>query len=353
MAVRAPLVAASPRCAVSPIRNRQSAGPSQGFRTCGRPAEHNSAIPQIENLRYETAPAHSLAFTVMELLVAVSIMSLIVYALYHMFNQTQKALRGSITQVDVLESGRAALDMIGRELEQMTATGIAGTTNLYVGCIPAVAPVVQSDLDEQQPLRTNVLQEIFFVSRRTNTWVGTGYRILGAQNGVGSLYRFTVSTNYRFISSNNLSGAYFTADPTNRATGTLSTNFHRVADGVIHMRLLAYDPQGRRIGVETTNFFHPQYRVLRQSLRQASLPVAATNNVILREDVARQTRLIFLSNALPAYLELEFGVVEPDTLVQYDSMRLASASVAQDFLKKRADKVHLFRQRIPIRTAWQ
>ncbi|MBI2947640.1 MAG: hypothetical protein HYY23_08330 [Verrucomicrobia bacterium] len=292
----------------------------------------------------------------MELLVAVSIMSLIVYALYHMFNQTQKALRGSITQVDVLEAGRAALDMIGRELEQVTATGVAGATNLYAGSVfigstPAIAPVVQSDLDEQQPLRTNVLQELFFLSRRTNTWVGTGYRVIGAQNGVGTLYRFTVSTNYRFISANNLSGAYFTADPTNRATGLLSTNFHRVADGVIHLRLLAFDPQGRRIGVETTNFFHPQYRVLRQSLRQASLPVGA-NNVILREDVARQTKLIFLSNALPAYLELEFGVVEPDTLVQYDSMRLASASVAQDFLRKRANKVHLFRQRIPIRTAW-
>ena len=54
------------------------------------------------------------AFSIMELLVAVSIMTFIVYALYQMFHQTQKALRGNITQVDVLESGRAALEMMSR-----------------------------------------------------------------------------------------------------------------------------------------------------------------------------------------------------------------------------------------------
>ena len=303
-------------------------------------------------MRAPSGSAASRAFTVMELLVAVSIMTIMVFALYHMFNQTQKALRGNITQVDVLESGRATLDMISRELEQLTASGIGGATNLYVGSTPAVTPVVQLDLDEKQVLRTNVLQELFFLSRRTNTWVGTGYRVIGAQNGVGTLYRFTASVNYRYL-SNNFSAAYFTADPTNRATGLLSTNFHRVADGIIHLRLLAFDPQGRRIGVETTNFFHPEYRVLRQNIRQLGLPANNPNNVVLREDVARLTKLIFLSNALPAYLELEFGVVEPDVLAQYDSMKIASASVAQEYLKKRANKVHLFRQRIPIRTAIQ
>lgn len=289
-------------------------------------------------------------FSVMELLVAVSIMSFIVFALYQMFNQTQKALRGNISQVDVLESGRAALDLISRELEQMGASGMAGTTNLYVGSIPAVAPVVQSDLDERLALRTNVLQEFYFLSRRTNNWVGTGYRIIGAQNGVGSLYRFSVSTNYRFLSPIMMSGAYFLADPTNRLTGMLSTNFHRVADGIVHFRLQAFDSDGQRLGYDTTNTY-PRYRALKESSRQPLVP--PSYNVILREDVARQTKLIFLNNALPAYLELEFGVLEPGTLAQYESIRTASASSAQDFLRKRANKVHLFRQRIPVRTAWQ
>ncbi|MBI4658488.1 MAG: hypothetical protein HY735_06515, partial [Verrucomicrobia bacterium] len=162
----------------------------------------------------------------MELLVAVSIMTFIIYALYQMFNQTQKALRGNITQVDVLESGRAAREMLSRDLEQISASGLAGTTNLYAASIPAIPPLVQLDLDEQRALRTNMLQEFFFLTRRTNAWIGTGYRVIGAQDGIGTLYRYTVSTNYRFLSSNNLSGAYFTADLTN--------HFHRVADGIIH-----------------------------------------------------------------------------------------------------------------------
>jgi hypothetical protein len=244
--------------------------------------------------------------------------------------------------------------MISRELEQLGASGLAGATNLYVGSIPIVAPVVQSDLDERLPLRTNVLQEFFFLSHRTNSWIGTGYRILNAQNGVGTLYRFTVSTNYRRLTPFNLSGLYFTSDPTNRATGTLSTNYHRVADGIIHMRLLAFDSFGQRLGVETTNFF-PNYRVARQNIRQQLIPRGGTNdvNVVLRQDLAGQTKLIFLSNALPAYLEVEFGVLESDALAQYESLRGASANSALNFLQKRASRVHLFRQRIPIRTAWQ
>jgi prepilin-type N-terminal cleavage/methylation domain-containing protein len=288
------------------------------------------------------------AFTVTELLVAVAIMSVIVIGLYQMFNQTQKALRSNLTQVDVLESGRAALQIMSRELEQLGASGLGGTTNLYVGMIPSYPTIVQTDLDDKTPLRTNVLEEFFFLRPETNTMVGTGYRVIGAKNGVGALYRFSVATNAHRLRSNYLSGVYFTANMTNPATGQLSTNFHRIADGIIHLRLLAYDPAGQRLGFETTNF-HSAYRILRQSLNQRQNP--GTNNVVLRQDVANQTQMIFLTNALPAYLELELGVLEQATLIQYDSLRDGAANVALDFLKKKATKVHLFRQRIPIRTA--
>ena len=60
------------------------------------------------------------AFSLIELLVAVGLMSLIVLGLLVMFQQTQRAFTGSMTQVDMLEGARATTDLIERELEQMT-----------------------------------------------------------------------------------------------------------------------------------------------------------------------------------------------------------------------------------------
>ena len=41
------------------------------------------------------------AFTILELLVAVSVMTLVIYVLYALFNQTQMALRKNASQVDL------------------------------------------------------------------------------------------------------------------------------------------------------------------------------------------------------------------------------------------------------------
>ena len=47
------------------------------------------------------------AFTLIEVLVVVVLMSLIILALMAVFNSTQTAFRASLTQTDVLEGGRA------------------------------------------------------------------------------------------------------------------------------------------------------------------------------------------------------------------------------------------------------
>jgi type II secretory pathway pseudopilin PulG len=291
------------------------------------------------------------AFTVLELLVAVSIMTVIVFALYQMFNQTQKALRGNITQVDVLESGRVAIQMMSQELEQLEPTQLAGATNLYAAIIPSV-PRVQFDVDETRLLRTNVLQELFFMTSRSNQWTGIGYRVIGANDGVGTLYRFSSSTNYRRLTSTNLSRAYFLAGLTNPVTGYISQNFERIADGIIHMRLTAFDPHGRRVAYDQPNFY-PGYKILRQPFRDRRFPGVTSTNLIVRQDVAQQTGLVFMRDAVPAALELELGVLEPETLAQYNSIREAAVDTAEDFLRKHANKVHVFRHRIPIRTATQ
>jgi hypothetical protein len=80
-----------------------------------------------------------------------------------------------------------------------------------------------------------------------------------------------------------------------------------------------------------------------------------TANVILQEDSylnrrIDETRVSFVSNAVPAYLELELGVLEPDAFRRYQGLKEGSPTKAREFLEKQAAKVHIFRQRIPIRT---
>ncbi len=60
------------------------------------------------------------AFSLIEILVVIGLLSVIILGLLAMFNQTQRAFRTGMTQVDVLASGRAASDMIARELSQIT-----------------------------------------------------------------------------------------------------------------------------------------------------------------------------------------------------------------------------------------
>jgi prepilin-type N-terminal cleavage/methylation domain-containing protein len=300
-------------------------------------------------------------FSLIELLTAVSIMVIIIFALYSMFAQVQKALRANITQVDVLESGRAASEMLGRELESLSACNLPATINLqagllYVGNTPLISPLMQMDADEKTALRTNLIQEIFFLSRQNNRWVGTGYRVMRADDGVGTLYRFSTQTNYYMLNHTNLIFQFLNSSFTN-AAGQVSTNFNRVADGIIHMRLTAYDPDGRQLTARGTNMYH-SYRLLRldsSGARQGLTSTAGSPqeaNVILRQQFGFETQTTFLSNALPAYVDLELGVLEPAALRQYESLRDAPRT-ATAFLRKQGAKVHLFRQRIPIRTVEQ
>ena len=60
------------------------------------------------------------AFTLVEILVVVVLMSFIVLALMAVFNSTQAAFRSSITQTDVLEGGRSVMGLIKSDLESMT-----------------------------------------------------------------------------------------------------------------------------------------------------------------------------------------------------------------------------------------
>jgi Asp/Glu/hydantoin racemase len=55
----------------------------------------------------------------------------------------------------------------------------------------------------------------------------------------------------------------------------------------------------------------------------------------------------FLSNAVPAYVEVELGVLEPQILERYRSIGVPAAQRA--YLEQHVAQVHLFRQRVAVR----
>src|SRR5688572_31806835 len=72
------------------------------------------------------------AFSLIEIMVAVTLLSVITLGLLAMFYQTQRAFRVGTSQVDVLENGRAALQLICRDLQQMHVSNMDSVTNFYV-----------------------------------------------------------------------------------------------------------------------------------------------------------------------------------------------------------------------------
>lgn len=265
------------------------------------------------------------AFTVVELLVAVSVMTLIVLVLYGVFDQVQKALRGNSAQVDVLEGGRSAMEMLTRELEQMRSSNIPGATNAF---IELMSPPIRQAMLDPGFYRTNVLQGVYFLLPINKEWTGIGYKIFTTNYGVGSLYRFARTINGMDLNSNTLSQAYLTYGFPN-----YSNDCQRVTDGIVHFRVRAFDTNGYEMTYRTTN----------------SYPGVSLTNDNKNVFIPGETRSVFTDKAMPASLEVELGILKPQILERYRAM--PNFTVASNFLAKQIGKVHLFQQRIPIRSA--
>jgi prepilin-type N-terminal cleavage/methylation domain-containing protein len=250
------------------------------------------------------------ALTLLEMMVAMSLLLVIVLGLYAMFDQTQRAFRGGLTETDVLESQRASMDIMFRELEQSRPLPAApGCTNFYAEVNPFLVPL-QLPLLGGATFSTEA-DSFFFLNRYQSNWTGVAYLIAATStnasdqalflNGVGTLYRFSVTTNGPTMNATNLVDYFLTAN---------FTNYQRVADGAVHLKLRAYQTDSTLSTVFTGDF-------------------------------------------LPTYVDLELGILEPNVVEQARSF--PNAVVMKSFLTdiKQASKVHLFRQRIPIQTASQ
>jgi type II secretory pathway component PulJ len=314
----------------------------------------------------------SSAFTVIELMLAVAIMGVIIYALFSVFNQTQRALRRSETGVDVAQRARAVLEMIGREVEQaqptegfwMMTSGVERRTTNEFNMMGGLEypPKVQKVTDRAD---IEPRHNLFFYNNKTNAWQGIGYRVINVTNGVGILQRFETNQFGAKPISNRLARA-FEIEPRTNIT------YHHVADGVIHLTFVPYDADGQRLGWDTINHMPERYKIARRradgALIQAQSNVRPDLNsgsnsvnyttVELMEGYPQPDRnqqyvstFNFRSNALPYYIEMELGMLEPETLEQYYTMLADQNPNATNFLARQISKVHLFRQRISVKAA--
>jgi type II secretory pathway pseudopilin PulG len=248
-------------------------------------------------------------FSLIEIMMAVGLMTVIMLGLLAMFYQTQRAMRVGGAQVDTMGTGDAAIQLMANDLKQVMAVGSANITNLETRT--PYAPLFWTR--NYGAPQVTYLQELFFIRRENDEWIGTGYFVdpVTDKGGAGVLYRFEwIEPVWR---SNALERIYDAFQKANRAT------VPRVADRIAHLQLLAFNTDGYSY---ITNFPTPN-------------------------------DLIFRGKDLPSYLDLELGVIEPRPYdrfkARYDSNNV-NTPIALAYLTNQLDRLHLFRQRIPIRT---
>lgn len=272
------------------------------------------------------------AFSLIEIMVVMALLTVIVLGLMAMFNQTQRAFRQGITQTDVLEAGRMATDLMVRELEQTTPSDQAYNVNFYAG-IPTYAPAQQT-LPATTTLRSNILGELFFMTRANQTWAGIGYFV--RTNPTYSSGLSPVCTLYRFemerpaAQSSRIPGLFYYYWNSSNVPPT--TNISKIVDGVVHFRVRTYDTNGI--------WMNGDWRYSHTNAPD----IGIRDSTLAPGEVGFYG---FTNNAVPAYVEIELGVLEPAILTRYNS--IPNPTVASNYLATHAGAVHLFRQRVAVR----
>jgi hypothetical protein len=289
-----------------------------------------------------------------------------VIGLFAMFNQTQRAFRLGMTQSDILEAGRAVTEMIPRELEQ-TAPSYRNAVNFSVVMIPNSAPLppLTQSLPGTTLARTNLLQDCFILQRQNQSWIGIGYcvrtndstgrlwlpEVSPGKLGAGTLYRFATSTN-------NLRADGLRSDPSQLYVdfrnacvpgAAASTNATRICDGVVHFRLRAFATNGFPLFGDSLNLANTNACFRTNSLTLGYSLVRQTLAVPNLDYPDNWSGLYFASNAVPATVEMELGLLEQSAWDRYNSIGNDAARLAYIQREDISSRVHLFRQRIPIR----
>jgi len=277
------------------------------------------------------------AFSLVEILVVVSLLSLIVLVLMTVFNSTQKAFRAGVTQTDVLEGSRAAMDLLVSDLKLMSPcdgpTNNYDGVNFFAGLNPLnyYLPFIQT-LPGSGLQRTNVIENAFWLSRQNlnghDSWVGIGYTVQATSvSPLFPLYRFytnaPASTDPLFL--------YNTFTNSIWASAFTSNGWSHLVDGVVDFRLQPYDVNG--------------YAMTNSSQFNSGLPVSYPSTAFALPPAYGVTAFYFLSNAIPASVEIQMSTLEDAVLRRADSFGGFSLSQS-NYLAQQVGRTHVFRQRV-------
>jgi type II secretory pathway pseudopilin PulG len=274
--------------------------------------------------RHSSLVTH-LAFSLIEVLVVVSLLSLIVLALMAVFTSTQRAFRASLTQTDVLEGGRATMELMAADLRTLTPSDVGNAVNFSVlgnsEFSGSYQPLGQTLPGSSEP-RENLLNYFFMLSRQNTKWIGIGYVVDNASSGdLYPLYRFYGETN---LQSNPLS---LYVNFSQAVSGSQWGSMSHLMNGVVHLTARAYDTNG----VWINNF-----------------PQVYTNNVQYYSSSPGygEAQFYMTNNMVPAAVELELGVLEDRTLQRAESFQ--TTALQTNYLSDKSGNVHVFRQRVSI-----
>ncbi len=290
-------------------------------------------------------PAPRAAFSLVEVLVVVSLLALIVLALMDVFSSTQRAFRASVTQSDVLEGSRAAMELITSDLRGMTPSGgvYGGDVNFFSisnGYANLNYTPLAQDLPGGSIKRTNLLNFFFILGRENTRWIGTGYVVdTTNSNPLYPLYRYhgelNISQSPRILFTNFIG----------QITSGQWTNMSHIMDGVVHLVVRPFDLNG----VWMTNGY---------DLRTMTPPAFSYFDA----PFGHEMNFYFFGNAVPASVELQLGVVEDRALSRAESLPdNVPAAPPNDrrslYLAGQSGAVHIFRQQVNIqnvdRSAYQ
>jgi type II secretory pathway pseudopilin PulG len=303
--------------------------------------------------RHSSRVARS-AFSMVELMVTMTLLSLIVLALMAVFSSTQRAFRASVTQTDVLEGSRATMDLMTADFRTMAPSygmsnapyvlGVSanyGGVNFFAGTnYYNYTPLVQS-LPGTSTKRCDSLEYFFILGKQNTKWTGVGYIVnAGSSSPLYPLYRFykdaNISANPVVLYTNFLSTVYY-AQYFNQWT---NSSLSHVMDGVAHLTVHAYDAAGYQM--TNTYQFRSSQEVTNRNIWFAPQPLPYG-----------EVGFIFYTNAVPASVELQLGVLEDRTMQRAQSLGISGtpppSNPAQwSYLQNQAGHVHLFRQRVTI-----
>jgi hypothetical protein len=158
-------------------------------------------------------------------------------------------------------------------------------------------------------------------------YVRTNPSYFGNLNLVGTLYRF--ETNVHVAT---LEGASAYLPFLTYLNATNPSSISKILDGVVEFHMQCYDNNGVLLTNGSPSIYSNNF-------------VRITNSFTIAPGQAEFYG--FSNNIVPAYVDVEVGVLEPAVLKRYRS--IPNPTVQSNFLASHAGNIQVFRQRVAIR----